>query len=141
MRTRLVCVTMAAALAFGVLGVEPALAGAVPADDPVSPSDTATGAHWEVGCPEPLSELIDRSCFAPYPWVGTPSMSLVGEGAPSQGLPMRNVLAVVAGTKGSGALTVRDYRGADRSVQVEPGSTRGFSGDLIVDVRQDRVVP
>ncbi|OOK73826.1 hypothetical protein BZL30_4543 [Mycobacterium kansasii] len=56
--------------------------------------------------------------------MGTPSMSLVGEGAPSQGLPMRNVLAVVAGTKVSVALTVRDYRGADRSVQVEPGSTR-----------------
>lgn len=142
MTTRLVCVTMAAALAFGVLGSKPVPAWAVPADDPVSPSVPATGAHWEMGCPEPLTELVDRTCFEPYPWVlGSAQMSLVGEGTPPQGLPMRNILAVVTGAKVAVALTVRDYSGADRSVQVQPGSTRGFSGDVIVDVRQDRVVP
>lgn len=129
--------TAAAALAAGALGLTPAPAWA----DPGTPSVPAAGAHWEVGCPEPLTDLIDRSCFAPYPWVGTPSMSLVGEGTPSQGLPVRNILAVVTGAKVAVALTVRDYQGEDRFVHVEPGSTRGFSGDLIVDVRQDRVVP
>ncbi|VBA40183.1 hypothetical protein LAUMK13_02957 [Mycobacterium innocens] len=134
-------ITAAAALAAGALGWSPAPAWAGPGDDPGPPSVPAAGAHWEVGCPEPLTDLIDRSCFAPYPWVGTPSMSLVGEGTPSQGLPVRNILAVVAGAKVAVALSVRDYQGEDRFVRVEPGSTRGFSGDLIVDVRQDRVVP
>ncbi|KZS60586.1 hypothetical protein [Mycobacterium ostraviense] len=137
MTTRLFRVTTAAAVAAGALGWTPAPAWA----DPVAPSAPAAGAHWEVGCPEPLTDLIDRSCFAPYPWVGTPSMSLVGEGTPSQGLPVRNILAVVAGAKVAVALTERDYQGEDRFVRVDPGSTRGFSGDLIVDVRQDRVVP
>ncbi|ORB82762.1 hypothetical protein B1987_01635 [Mycobacterium kansasii] len=133
---------MAAAVAVGVLGSKPVPAWAVPADDPVAPSVPATAAHWEAGCPEPLTELIDRTCFEPYPWVADSApVSLVGEGAPSQGLPMRNVLAVVTGVKVTVALTVRDYSGADRLIQVQPGSTRGFSGDVIVDVRQDRVVP
>ncbi|EUA06509.1 hypothetical protein I546_5599 [Mycobacterium kansasii 732] len=56
--------------------------------------------------------------------LGSAQMSLVGEGTPPQGLPMRNILAVVTGAKVAVALTVRDYSGADRSVQVQPGSTR-----------------
>jgi hypothetical protein len=138
-------VTLAvSAVAAGALLPTPRPAWAGPADDPVPfptvPSDQS-GAHWEVGCPEPLTELIDRSCFATYPWTGTASLTLVGEGTPSSGLPMRNVLAVTTGVKVSIAMTVRDYKGEDRSVQVEPSSTRGLSGELIVDVKQDRVVP